>query len=167
MIQPEINKKFTHQQIAKFVLDNDMDNIFASARINRYQFEEVILRLNAYEQVITFDNNGELWGVLGWYFVTDENKHEATKAVWRLPDKCTCGDILYLSFIATKGDCDVLAIKNMFENMGYRNKITRRRGYTKGRFYEKRIFKKEITQGDRNATATADELRVTSPIEVS
>lgn len=143
MIQPEINTKFTHRQIAQFVLDNDKDNIFTSARLNRFSFEEVILRLNAYKQVITFDNNGELWGVLGWYFVTDENKHEATKAVWRVPDKCTQGDILYLSFISTKGDCDVLAIKKMFEDMGYRKKITRRRGFTKGKMYEHKIAKKE------------------------
>lgn len=151
MIQPEINTKFTHQQIASFVLDNDKDNIFASARRNKYQFEEVIFKLNAYKQVITFDNNGELWGVLGWYFVTDENKHEATKAVWRLPQIFTEGDILYLAFIATKGNCNIVGIKTMFENMGYRKRITRRRGYTKGKWYEKSIFKEENIKGDRNA----------------
>lgn len=151
MIQPEINKKFTHQQIARFVLENDKNKIFESARLNRYQFEETVFRLNAYEQVITFDNNGELWGVLGWYFVTDENKHEATKAVWRVPNNCTQGDILYLSFIATKGDCDIVAIKTMFENMGYRKRITRRRGFTKGKFYERSIFKEENIKGDSDA----------------
>lgn len=152
MIQPEINKKFNHRQIAKFVLDNDKDNVFSSARLNRNQFEECIFRLNAHEQVITFDNNGEIWGVLGWYFVTDENKHEATKAIWRLPDKCTNGDILYLAFIATKGNCDVVAIKTLFEKMGYRKRITRRRGFTKGKWYECKIFReKEIIKGDSNA----------------
>lgn len=153
MIQPEINKKFTHQQIANFVIDNDTGHIFSSAKLNKHSFEEVIWRLNAHEQVITFDNNGELWGVLGWYFVTDENKHLATKAIWRLPDKFTEGDILYLSFIATKGNCDVVAIKTMFEQMGYRKKITRRRGFTKGKWYEKRIFReKEITKGACDAS---------------
>lgn len=143
MFQPEINKSFTHQEIVDFVLDNDKENIFASARLNKHQFEESVFRLNAFKQVIVFKNEDKLWGVLGWYFVTDENKHEASKATWRLPNNITNGDILYLSFISTKGNCDVLAIKKMFEEMGYRKKITRRRGFTKGKFYEHRITKKE------------------------
>lgn len=139
MYQPEINKSFTPQEIADFVLNNDTGNIFSSAKLNKTQFIEAIQRLNSLEFVIVFKNEGQLHGVLGWYFLTDENKHEASKATWRLPDSIINGDILYLSFIATKGNCDILAIKKIFEDMGYRKKITRRRGFTKGHWYEFRI----------------------------
>lgn len=141
--QPEINKSFSAQEIADFVINNDKEDIFSSAKLNKEQFIQAIQRLNDSGFVIIFKNEESLHGVLGWYFLTDENKHEASKATWRLPDSIVDGDILYLSFISTKGNCDVLAIKNLFEEMGYRERITRRRGYTKGRWYERRIAKKE------------------------
>lgn len=139
--KPEINKYFSAEQIADFILENDNKNVFPSARLNRDQFVQAIKRLNNLNYVIVFRNGDSLQGVLGWYFVSDFNKHEATKATWRLPDNITDGDILYLSFIETKGDCDIVAIKTMFEDMGYRKKITRRRGYTNGAWYEKKIFR--------------------------
>lgn len=143
MFKPEINRSFSAVEIADFIIDNDSDNLFTSASINRGQFIPAIERLDKLKQVIVFKNEGALWGVLGWYFVSDANKHEATKACWRLPEDITSGDILYLSFIATKGNCDVLGIKQMFEQWGYRKRITRRRGFTKGRWYENEIYRKK------------------------
>lgn len=141
MFQPELNKDFTPEQIADFVINNDKGNIFASEQLNRDLFVEAIRRLNDLQFIIVFKNEGALQGVLGWHFVSDENKHLVSKASWRLPENLVDGDILYLSFIATKGNCDVVAIKTMFEQMGYRKRITRRRGYTKGKWYEFRIKK--------------------------
>lgn len=141
MIQPEVNWHFTPEQIADFIIDNDKCDIFKSARLNKEQFIEAIRTLNYLKYIIIFQKDKELHGVLGWYFVSDENKHKATKATWRLPDNIIDGDILYLSFIATKGNCNILGIKKMFEDWGYRNRITRRRGYTKGAWYENNIFR--------------------------
>lgn len=141
-LQPEINKGFLPEEIADFVLDNDKDNIFASAKENKNDFISAIKRMNDVNQVIVFRNNDVLWGVLGWLFTTEEEKHLVSKQVWRLPENIVDGEILYLSFIATKGNCDVLAIKKMFEDMGYRDRITKRRGFTKGGWYEHNIAKK-------------------------
>lgn len=142
MFQPELNKIFSPIEIADFVLENDKDGLFKSAKVNKSQFIIAIERMNDVEQIIIFRNGNILWGVLGWCFTTDEEKNLLSKQIWRLPNNITIGDILYLSFIATKGNCDVLAIKKMFEEMGYRKKITRRRGFTKNGWYEK------IIQGD-------------------
>lgn len=141
MIQPEINRTFTPRDIAKFVIDNDKEDIFKSAKLNFDEFVSAVGRMDAVNQIIVFKNGEELCGTLGWFFITDENKHLVGKHEWRIPEDLVHGDILYLSFIATKGDCDVLAIKKMFEEMGYRKRITRRRGFTKGKWYEHRIFK--------------------------
>jgi len=143
MFQPELNKDFSAKQIVDFVLDNDKRQIYKSEALNKEKFAEAIRRLDKLGFIIVFRNGNNLQGVLGYYFLTDENKHEASKANWRLPDNVTDGDILYLSFIATKGDCDIVAIKTMFEQMGYRNRITRRRGYTKGAWYEYKIARKK------------------------
>lgn len=136
MFQPEINKDFTPHEIATFVLQNDQGEVFKSAKLNPYEFETAIHRLNEVHQIIVFKNGQRLWGVLGWFFVTEENKHRVHKQLWRLPQNLTEGEILYLHFIITRGDCDVLAIKRMFEDMGYRKRITKRRGFTKGKWYE-------------------------------
>lgn len=143
MLQPEINKDISQVQIASFVIDNDIDGVFKSARANRTEFEIALRRLQEVNQIIVWKDCGELRGVLGWFFITDKNKHEVGKTIWRLPQDLVNGDILYLSFISTKGNCDVLAVKKMFEEMGYREKITRRRGFTNGRWYEKRIFRED------------------------
>ncbi len=143
MIQPELNKVFSQSDIAKFVLDNDKLGLFKSAAANRTEFAIAIRRMNDAGQIIVFNNNGKLNGVLGWCFTDDKRKHELSKQCWRLPNNIVDGDILYLSFIATTGNCDVLAIKKMFEEMGYRKRITRRRGFTKNGWYEKNIFKPE------------------------
>ncbi len=142
MFQPEINKSFTPEEIADFIISNDKGNIFPSEKLNKELFISAINRLNDLGFIIVFKDGDVLQGVLGWHFLTDENKHEASKASWRLPENIIDGDILYLSFIATKGHCDVLAIKKMFEEMGYRDRITRRRGYTKGKWYELKVAKK-------------------------
>lgn len=141
MIQPEINRKFAPLEIAQFVLENDKENKFLSARYNFKEFIEAIRRMNEVSQIITFDNDGEIWGVLGWLFTTEENKHQVSKQCWRLPENIVDGDILYLSFIATKGDCNILGIKKMFEDMGYRKRVNKRRGFTKNGWYEFKIFK--------------------------
>lgn len=143
MIQPELNKSFCAEEIADFVLENDNEGLFKSAKLNREEFINAIQRMDKECQVIVFRRQDILWGVLGWIFVTEENKHLVSKQIWRLPDNIIDGDILYLSFIATKGNCDVLAVKKLFEDMGYRKRITKRRGFTKGKWYEKRIFKGE------------------------
>lgn len=140
-LQPEINTKFSAEEIASFVIDNDDDDIFLSARANKKEFIRAITRMNDIKQVITFDNNGQIWGVLGWCFTTEERKHELSKQIWRLPENILDGEILYLSFISTKGNCNILGIKKMFEDMGYRKRITKRRGFTKGKWYEHEIFK--------------------------
>lgn len=139
--QPEINKKFSGLEIAEFVINNDTDGLFLSAAKNKDEFVKAIDRMNEVEQVIVFRNGEDLCGALGWVFTNDTEKHILSKQVWRLPDQITQGDILYLSFIATKGNCNVVGIKTMFEQMGYRKRITRRRGFTKGGWYEKEIFR--------------------------
>lgn len=141
MIQPELNMKFTPEEIANFVIDNDKDGKFRSAAMNKEEFINAVRRMNDVRQIITFVSNGELWGVLGWMFVTEENKNQVSKQIWRLPEDIVNGDILYLSFIMTKGECDILGIKKMFQDMGYRKRINKRRGFTKGRWYEHKIFK--------------------------
>lgn len=146
MIQPEINKTFTPEQIANFVLNNDIDGKFKSAALNKEEFINAIKKMNDVEQVITFDNEGEIWGVLGWLFTTEEGKYQVSKQCWRLPENIVDGDILYLSFIATKGNCNVLGIKKMFEDMGYRKRVNKRRGFTKNGWYEKLIFKGESNE---------------------
>lgn len=143
MFTPEINRQFTPAQIVKFILTNDNKNIYASEKLNVDEFLRAIKRLNDLNKIIVWKNGQELWGVLGWYFVTDENKHEATKANWRLPKDIVHGDIIYLSFIQTKGNCDVLAVRRLFDHLGILDRITRKRGFTKGKWYEDRIYKKE------------------------
>lgn len=141
MIQPEINKTFSSEFIARFVLDNDKDGLFKSARLNKEEFINAVSRMNKENQVIAFNNNGILSGVLGWCFTTEERKHELGKQVWRLPDNITDGDILYLSFIATIGNCDVLAVKKLFKDIGVTKRINYRRGFTKNGWYQRAVIK--------------------------
>lgn len=143
--QPEINKTFSAKEIADFVIGNDKDRLFLSAAANFEEFIKAIERMDEASQVIVFINKGELWGVLGWVFTTDESKHLLSKQIWRLPENIVDGDILYLSFIATKGNCNVVGIKTLFEQMGYRKRINKRRGFTNGKWCERKIFK-----GDTN-----------------
>lgn len=145
MIQPELNKDFNPIQIADFILDNDKLGLFMSARYHKEDFVNAIEQMNQVHQVITWKNDKEIWGTLGWIFVTEENKHMVGKQIWRLPENIVDGEILYLSFIATKGNCDVLAAKKMFEEMGYRKRITKRRGFTKNGWYEKIIARPEVS----------------------
>lgn len=138
MIQPEINKDYTPTQIADFVLNNDNEGIFKSAALNREQFIGAIGRLNRIEHIIVFKGD-ELEGVFGWFFITEENKHLVGKQIWRLPEDLLNGDILYLAFIVTKNTCDLWAVKDMFEKMGYRKKISKIRGFSKNKWYEHNI----------------------------
>lgn len=144
MIQPELNKQqFSQSDIANFVIDNDTKGLFKSAALHKTEFAIAIRQMNDAGQIIVWRYGSELHGALGWCFTTDDRKHELSKQVWRLPENIVNGDILYLSFIATKGNCDVLAVKKMFEDMGYRKRVTRRRGFTKNGWYEFRIFRPE------------------------
>lgn len=139
MIRPELNKDFTALQIADFILDNDKLELFMSARYHKEDFIDAIDRMNQVNQLITWKNENQIWGALGWIFVTEENKYMVGKQIWRLPENIVDGEILYLSFIATKGNCSILAAKKMFEDMGYRKRVTKRRGFTKNGWYEKTL----------------------------
>lgn len=144
MIQPEINKHFSQSDIVSFVINNDTRGLFKSAALHKTEFAVAVRAMNDVSQVIVWRDGMELKGVLGWCFTTEERKHELSKQVWRLPQDIVNGDILYLSFIATKGNCDVLAVKKMFEDMGYRKRVTKRRGFTKNGWYEKNIYRPGI-----------------------
>lgn len=141
MVQPKINRTFSSEYIANFVLDNDKEDKFLSARLNKEEFVNAVKRMNHAEQIIVFSDQGTLKGVLGWIFVTEENKHLVSKQIWRLPDNIIDGDILYLSFILTLGNCNVLGVKKLFEDMGYRKRINKRRGFTNNGWYEYKIAK--------------------------
>ncbi len=141
MIQPEINRTFSSEFIARFVLDNDKDGLFKSATLNREEFINAVSRMNKENQIIVFNNNGVLYGVLGWCFTTEEDKNLLSKQVWRLPTNITDGNILYLSFIATIGNCDVLAVKKLFKDIGITKRITHRRGFTKNGWYQRKVIK--------------------------
>ncbi len=143
MFQPELNKDFSELEIANFILDNDKVGLFKSAALNKTEFEIAIRRMDDAKQIIVFKNGNRLQGVLGWCFTTEARKHELSKQVWRLPSNIIDGEILYLSFIATKGDCNVVGIKKLFEEWGYRKRITKRRGFTKNGWYEREIFRPE------------------------
>lgn len=162
MIQPKINQTFSSEFIANFIINNDSDDIFSSAKLNVEEFVEAVRRLNNIDHIIVFEEDGVLKGVFGYYFVNEDEKHKATKAIWRLPDNLTDGDVLYLAFILTIEKCDLWATKEILEK--YRDKIKKIRGFSKGLWYEHDIFhEQEDIKGDRNA----DELRSDSFITTS
>lgn len=142
MIQPELNNTFSPKEIASFVIDNDKDKLFLSAKANFQSFVDAVQKMQDVGQIIVFNNNG-LWGVLGWCFTSEERKNELSKQVWRLPENIVDGDILYLSFIATNGNCNVLAVRKLLlEDLNYKDRITYKRGFTKNGWYQHKIFKK-------------------------
>ena len=136
MIQPEINKAFSQSDLANFIIDNDEKGLFVSAKLNRTEFLIALRRLDEINHIIVFQRDGKLKGVFGYFFVTEENKHLVGKQIWRLPENLIDGDILYLAFIITIEKCDVLAIKKMFEDGGYRKKIKKIRGFSHNHWYE-------------------------------
>ena len=143
MLQPKINKTFSSEFIADFVLSNDKDDVFKSAKKNRDEFVNAIRRLNHIDHIIVYSKDGQLCGVFGWFFIKEENKHEVGKQIWRLPDNLTDGDILYLAFILTIEKCDLIATKRIFEDLGYRKRINKIRGFSHDRWYEHRVYDKE------------------------
>lgn len=144
MLQPELNKTFSELDIVNFVLDNDRAGLFKSAAANKIEFTIAIRKMNDAGQIIVFRDGYVLRGVLGWCFTDDSRKHELSKQIWRLPTDIITGDILYLSFVTTNGNCNLVGIKKLFETWGYRKRITRRRGFTRNGWYEHFIFRQDI-----------------------
>lgn len=140
MIQPEINKEFSPEELASFILDNDKDDLFISAKLNKEEFINALRRLDAINQVIVFSKDKRLAGVFGYFFITEESKHLVSKQIWRLPDNLIDGDILYLAFIMTTEKCDVIAIKTMLEAGGIRKVIKKIRGFSNNKWYEHQVL---------------------------
>ena len=140
MIQPKINRTFSSEYLADFILNNDKDDTFKSAQYNRGQFVDALRRLNYLEQIIVFSKDGVLCGVFGWFFITEETKEQVSKQIWRLPDNLTDGDILYLAFILTTEPCDLIATKKLLEDGGIRSRIKKIRGFSKSHWYEHNVY---------------------------
>lgn len=139
MIKPEFNKDFSQFDIVNFIIDNDKDEIFKSTKYNKTESLIAIRRLNEINHIIVFKKDNKLVGVFGWFFVTEESKHSVGKQIWRLPKNLINGDILYLAFIITKERCDLIALKKMLEDMGYRKRIKKVRGFSNNSWYERNV----------------------------
>lgn len=112
------------EDIIDFVDSIKSENL-ESINYHRKNFENFIKRCCDINYIMVFHDDKKITGVCAWCCLSCEDSLNLNKAKWEFPEDIVSGNVLYVALCAIAKDCKmtIWQVKDLFEKLGYREKV--------------------------------------------